>query len=45
LQWFARDDPVPVLVWFREKIRRWLLSSFRRIAKTRQGGQIRGPRT
>jgi len=35
LQWFAKDDPVPFLVWLREKVRRWVLRSFRRVAKTR----------
>jgi D-aspartate ligase len=40
LQWFARDDPVPVFVWLREKLRRWALSSFRRIARTRRSDKI-----
>jgi D-aspartate ligase len=35
LQWFARDDPVPVFVWLREKVRRGALIGFRRMAKTR----------
>jgi D-aspartate ligase len=35
LQWFARDDPVPVFVWLREKVRHGALIGFRRMAKTR----------
>ena len=31
LQWFAKDDPVPVLVWLREKIRRAAVRSFRNL--------------
>jgi D-aspartate ligase len=33
MQWFAADDPVPVLVWMREKIRRRALISLRHIAR------------
>jgi D-aspartate ligase len=33
LQWFARDDPLPVLVWLREKIRRWVHKTFTRVAE------------
>jgi D-aspartate ligase len=35
LQWFARDDPIPVFVWFREKVRRSTLRGLRRVAKIR----------
>ncbi len=35
LQWFARDDPVPVFVWLRGKTRRWTLSAFKRMARRR----------
>jgi D-aspartate ligase len=45
LQWFARDDPVPIFVWLREKVRRWTLRSFSRVAKTRGGDAIKGLRT
>lgn len=34
LQWFAKDDPLPILVWLREKVRRAAVVSSRRIAKT-----------
>jgi D-aspartate ligase len=33
MHWFSADDPLPLLVWFREKIRRRLPASFRRVAK------------
>lgn len=35
LQWFARDDPVPIFVWFREKVRRWGHRGFTHLAKKR----------
>jgi D-aspartate ligase len=45
LQWFARDDPVPVFVWARRKIRRWAFDSVRRIADTRRRDRTRELRT
>jgi D-aspartate ligase len=33
MHWFSADDPLPLLVWLREKIRRRWPASFRRIAK------------
>lgn len=35
LQWFAKDDPLPILVWLRDRVRRAALVSSRRIAKMR----------
>jgi D-aspartate ligase len=35
LQWFAKDDPVPILVWLRESVRRGALIGFQRIAERR----------
>jgi predicted ATP-grasp superfamily ATP-dependent carboligase len=33
MHWFSADDPLPLLVWLREKIRRRLPASFRRVGK------------
>jgi D-aspartate ligase len=43
LHWFARDDPAPVLVWSRDKVRRWALGSLRRIAKKSRRDPIKVP--
>jgi predicted ATP-grasp superfamily ATP-dependent carboligase len=36
LQWFAKDDPVPILVWLRERVGREAIARFKRIAERRR---------